>query len=346
MAGPSNLKSVQGRRGTNTLQQEEDGEYTVETADMSMEDSNLENEQGEFDEGNIGDALHTDDEIAVQIAADSQITEDMSAAVETASEYDDLHDEDENENEAETEDENEETEDDKTTDDGVVEAGNEGHHHTPKIGAVPADKRITTGSVPRTRFADEYKSTLTCEAAIHDPELLPLLAHVNCSYLSSYGNSPTLTELKQHAQSLIVLIKALTVSTNSAFMDNKNLGDWLKDAESFHDGETYDFLNDLNVHYNGPKNPHLQTHHALPLNAALNTIEIAHLIPTQTACVCAASKNAPLPMTGKPKQQQRGQPHGAIAGYEVIREICPMRDAWQTPYKVPANQVSLPYAKH
>ncbi|PMD13606.1 hypothetical protein NA56DRAFT_637442 [Hyaloscypha hepaticicola] len=194
-------------------------------------------------------------------------------------------------------------------------AGNEGHHPTPKIGAVPVDKRITTGSIPRTHFADEYKSTLTCEAAIHDPELLPLLAHVNCSYLSSYGNSPTLTELKQHAQSLIVLIKALTVSSNSAFIDNKNLGDWLKGAESFHDGETYDFLNDLNVHYNGPKNPHLQTHHALPLNAALNTVEIAHLIPTQTACI-------------------------------LIREICPMRDAWQTPYKVSANQVSLPYAKH
>jgi len=346
MAGPSNSKSVRRRRGANTLQQKADGESTVETADMSMEDSNLENEQGGFEEGGIEDALYTDDEIAVQIAADSQLAEDMSAAVETASEYDDLHDEDENENEDETEDDNEETEDDETIDDGVMAAGNEGHQHTPKIGAVPADKRIATGSIPRTRFADEYKSTLTCEAAIHDPELLPLLAHVNCSYLSSYGNSPTLTELKQHAQSLIVLIKALTVSTNSAFIDNENLGDWLKDAEAFHDGETYDFLNDLNAPYNGPKAPHLQTHHALPLNAVLNTVEIAHLIPTQTACVCAASKKAPLPMTGKPKQLHRGHPHGAISGYEVIREICPTRDAWQTPHKVSANQVSLPYAKH
>ncbi len=342
MAGTSKAESVRASRGANTLQQGEDDEYAVETADMSMEDSNLENEQGEFDEGNIEDALYTDNEIAVQIA------EDMSTVIETASEYDYLHNEDENETEAETEHDDKESEEDETIDDGVMAAGNEDHHHTPKIGAVPADKRITTGSIPRTRFADEYKSTLTCEAAIHDPELLPLLAHVNCSYLSTYGNSPTLTELKQHAQSLIVLIKALTVSTSSAFIDNKNLGDWLKDAESFHDGETYDFLNDLNVHYNGPKNPHLQTHHALPLNAALNTVEIAHLIPTQTACVCAASKKAPLPMTGKPKQQQhhRGHPKGAIAGYEVIREICPMRDAWQTPYKVPANQVSLPYAKH
>ncbi|KAH8782259.1 hypothetical protein F5882DRAFT_296194 [Hyaloscypha sp. PMI_1271] len=175
---------------------------------------------------------------------------------------------------------------------------------------------MRTGSIPRTRFADEYKSTLTCEAAIHDPQLQHLLANVNCSYLSTYANSPTLTELKQHAQSLIVLIKALSVSTTSAFIDNANLGDWLKDAGSFHDGETYDFLNDLNIHYTGPKTLQLQTHHSIPLNAVLNTVEIAN---------------------GDHSHTYRPTP-----AYEVIRNICPLQDA----YPVPPNQVSLPYAKH
>ncbi|KAH8795366.1 hypothetical protein BGZ57DRAFT_809938 [Hyaloscypha finlandica] len=175
---------------------------------------------------------------------------------------------------------------------------------------------MRTGSIPRTRFADEYKSTLTCEAAIHDPQLQLLLANVNCSYLSTYANSPTLTELKQHAQSLIVLIKALSVSTTSAFIDNANLGDWLKDAGSFHDGETYDFLNDLNIHYTGPKTLQLQTHHSIPLNAVLNTVEIAN---------------------GHHSHTYRPTP-----AYEVIRNICPLQDA----YPVPPNQVSLPYAKH
>jgi hypothetical protein len=51
-------------------------------------------------------------------------------------------------------------------------------------------------------------------------------------------------------------------------------------------------------------------------------------------------------MTGKAKQQHRGHPHSATPAYEMIRDICPLRDAWQTPHNSPANQVSLPYAKH
>ncbi|PMD36226.1 hypothetical protein L207DRAFT_569579 [Hyaloscypha variabilis F] len=216
----------------------------------------------------------------------------------------------------------------------------------PVIGAVPGSRpQPPTGSIAGTRFACEYKSTLTCEAAIHDPQLLPLLAHVNCSYLSTYANPPTLTELKQHVQSLIVLIKALTVTTSSAFIDNANLGPEMEDAMAFHDGETYDFLNDLNNHYNGPETSQLQVHHSMPLNSALNTVEVAQVIPTQTACACAASKQAPLPLTGKAKQHPRGQSSssaGPTEALEVVRNICPMLHAW-----APApNQESLPYATH
>jgi hypothetical protein len=296
---------------------------------IDLEDSDLETDQSAMEVSEQEEGTNTRAVAAAQLAAE------MNATVETASSNSYLSDEI----------------DDGAEDDNQVQAahtaGTQGHHLAAIIGAVPANAaKMRTGSIPRTRFADEYKSTLTCEAAIHDPQLQHLLANVNCSYLSTRANSPTLTELKQHAQSLIVLIKALTVSTNSAFIDNANLGDWLKDADSFHDGEAYDFLNDLNTHYTGPKTQQLQTHHSIPLNAVLNTVEIARMIPTQTACVCAARKQAPLPMNGKGKQNRGEGGHShtyrPTPAYEVIRNICPLQDA----YPVPPNQVSLPYAKH
>ena len=224
-------------------------------------------------------------------------------------------------------------------------ATDNGTQSAPVIGAVPGTTpKPPTGSIPGTRFAPEYKSTFTCEAAIHDPQLLPLLAHVNCSYLSTNGNSPTLTELKQHVQSLVVLIKALTVTTNSAYIDNANLSAMMEDAVAFHDGETYDFLNDLNNHYDGPATAQLKTHHSMPLNSALNVIEVVQVIPTQNGCVCAGGKQAPQPLTGKAKQQQRGHNPNAIpaTAQEVLEHICPLREA----YQAAPNQVSLPWAQH
>jgi hypothetical protein len=54
-----------------------------------------------------------------------------------------------------------------------------------------------------------------------DDDVLACLQNANCSYLSS-GVPPTLLQLKQHAQSLTVLIKELTISTNQALVDNAN----------------------------------------------------------------------------------------------------------------------------
>lgn len=318
-----NVRSSKGK-GKEVPQEEPNG-----VMDLPIEDNSTETDEDGFEEDSMEapsqeDAINSEDEAAAQLAIE------MNATVETDSSASYLG----------AEIDNEFAEDNQEL---TAQTAGEGYHHAPMIGNVPANAaRIRTGSIPRTRFADEYKSTLTCEAALHDPQLLSLLAHVNCSYLSTYANSPTLTELKQHAQSLIVLIKALTVSTNSAFIDNANLPALMRDAESFHDGETYDFLNDLNTHYTGPKRQQLQTHHSMPLNAALNTVEIAHVIPTQTACMCAASEHAPLPMNRLGKQHRGGHAHRPVPAYEMVRNICPLQDA----YPVPPNQVSLPYAKH
>lgn len=287
-----------------------------DTTDLFMEDSNLETDQSAID-----DSMDAGQDGAGDGAATGGAT-DADDQVYDATE-DDADDSDDG-----TADPNQ-----TFTTQGV-----------PKMGNVPTPK-YTSGSIPRTRFADEYRSTLTLEAKAHATAVLPLLTHVNCSYLSSYGIAPTLTELKQHAQSIIVLIKNLTVSTNAAFIDNRNLQGKMNDAASFHDGETYDFLNDLTKHYDGPTTPELLTHHSMPLNAALNTVEIAQVIPVQTACACAASKQAPMPITGLTPLAGHNNPNATTRGipaHEILRDICPLHSSFYTPINGP----SLPYAQH
>jgi len=121
-----------------------------------------------------------------------------------------------------------------------------------------------------TPFAPKYHSIFTLTPPAN--ELLHLFQHVNCSYLSTPGVAPSLLQLKQHAQSLTILIKNLTVSTSGGVIDNANIPA-VSDTQSsnqeeveveFRDGETYDWLNDLTKPYWGPKNERLRRHHELP----------------------------------------------------------------------------------
>jgi hypothetical protein len=320
MAGPPNHR-VGGGKDKKALQQhvEPPDDWTVDATESATEDSSL-----EIDHSEVDDCM----EISAQEEGDNtegegadHVAAHLAATVVSHNADDHFVDIDDDE------------------EDGDEPADSQG---IPVLGKVPAPKH-TSGSIPRTRFADEYRSTLTREAGIHAPGLLPLLAHVNCGFLSTHGLAPTLTELKQHAQSLIVLIKALTISTNSAFVDNRNLQHQMSDATAFHDGETYDFLNDLNMHYDGPQAPELLTHHSLPLNAALNTVETAQVIQTQTACACAASKQAPISATGGGKQDPNPSASGqGLPAHEILRDICPLHSSYYTPI----NGSSLPYAQH
>ncbi|KAK7958284.1 hypothetical protein PG988_013132 [Apiospora saccharicola] len=96
-----------------------------------------------------------------------------------------------------------------------------------------------------------------------DPELFK---HVNCSYLSTPGRPPTLEALKQHAQSLAVLISNLAPAQAAGEIDNKNSGS--ADAQSFKPEEAFDWLNDLSTHYKSDDPDHHR-----PLNSLVNLVK-------------------------------------------------------------------------
>ena len=111
-------------------------------------------------------------------------------------------------------------------------------------------------------FADPYSSPFTTTKPRLAPEVLDCLKHVNCSYLSS-GVPPSLLQLKQHAQSLTVLIREMSVSTLPALIDNEHAG-----TRPFHPNESFDWLNDLQKPYFTA-----EAHHRQPLTSIINTIE-------------------------------------------------------------------------
>lgn len=119
-------------------------------------------------------------------------------------------------------------------------------------------------SVPETAYATAWSSPWTDpENGILSEADLTLLAHVNCSYLSS-GRPPTLLALKQHAQALTNLIRKLTVSSTFGIV-----GEGSEDEGSkFSENEAFDWLNDLNTRYENAD----PSHH-LPLWAVANQIE-------------------------------------------------------------------------
>ncbi|KAH7354974.1 hypothetical protein BKA65DRAFT_394263 [Rhexocercosporidium sp. MPI-PUGE-AT-0058] len=125
-----------------------------------------------------------------------------------------------------------------------------------------------TKFIAGTRFAPAYKSIFTQKP--ESGNIVELAPYLNCNYLSSLGKVPTLLELKQHAQSLVILIKSITMSDQGGLIDNENSG--IVGAQPFTDGLTYDFLNNLSKAYDGPKNPALKKAHNQPLNSLINVI--------------------------------------------------------------------------
>lgn len=99
--------------------------------------------------------------------------------------------------------------------------------------------------IPATPYAPSYASHYTIpEGNFLTPEELKLLAHVNCSYLSS-NKAPTLLALKQHAQALAILIQKLSISSCAGPVDAENL----EDVKTFYDDEAFDWLGNLSVPY-------------------------------------------------------------------------------------------------
>ncbi|KAL5329890.1 hypothetical protein ACEPPN_003410 [Leptodophora sp. 'Broadleaf-Isolate-01'] len=173
--------------------------------------------------------------------------------------------------------------------------------------------------IAATRFAPAYKSFFTLKPETSN--IINTAPNVNCNYLSSLGKVPTLLELKQHAQSLVILIKSITMSDQGGLIDNENSG--IVGAQPFSDGLTYDFLNNLSQPYNGPKNPALLKSHNLPLNSLINMIS-QHTQPAS----------------------EYTDPHGhvhTIRETPIIEDICPLHYAVDSA-NYPSQ--SQPYATH
>jgi len=184
----------------------------------------------------------------------------------------------------------------------------------------PAPEGSPRGRIPETAFAGDYRSVFINVAP---PPLsnkdLHCLGHVNCSYLSTTGRAPTLLELKRHAQSLVILIKHLTVSTKGGYIDSANLtkrNDPTLDPDQlaeFHQNESFDFLNNLSERYEND-----DRHHHMPLTGLINTLEPNVLLSEAE--------------TGHPTPE-----------WPKFRNICPLHRPLEEP---PPYGHSQPYATH
>jgi len=135
-----------------------------------------------------------------------------------------------------------------------------------------------------------------------------LYRHINCGYLSTTGVAPTLVALKQHAQSLCILIQALDPSIDPTVFDAapKQTPDvnrdelpkpQLKDA--------FDFLADITVPYTND-----DPHHNKPLTMLLNSVRGRHE-------AYGTSYHCPLAEVGPPREKDAPQKpyatHSALA---------------------------------
>ncbi|TRX99001.1 hypothetical protein FHL15_000343 [Xylaria flabelliformis] len=120
------------------------------------------------------------------------------------------------------------------------------------------------GFLKSTHWSKPYYSAL-----IHNNPQLPyhLLEHVNCTYLSTPGRAPTLLALKQHAQSLAVLISLLAPAQFGRTFEPPNEGKANGDAP-FAAEQAFDWLNDLQEHYHTEDSAHKK-----PLNALVNLVK-------------------------------------------------------------------------
>ncbi|KAK1836375.1 hypothetical protein QBC39DRAFT_337907 [Podospora conica] len=138
------------------------------------------------------------------------------------------------------------------------------------------------GYVRGTDFSLPYYSRWS---RMHEAEIYEdLLRHVNCGYLSTRGVPPTLLALKQHAQSLCVLIHALNPTTDSGDIllgDPSQLPPTHNEADvapvddplAFRHqlNDAFDFLNDLSLPYAND-----DPNHNKPLTGLVNEVRSRH----------------------------------------------------------------------
>ncbi|KAK0743909.1 hypothetical protein B0T18DRAFT_328666 [Schizothecium vesticola] len=142
---------------------------------------------------------------------------------------------------------------------------------------------------------------------MHEAEIYEdLLRHVNCGYLSTRGVPPTLLALKQHAQSLCILIHALNPTLEAGEIV---LGDPSQLPPTHHNvdvapvddplafkhqlNDAFDFLNDLSQPYTND-----DPNHNKPLTGLVNEVRSRHEA-YGTAYHCPLDEHTPRGATEK-----------------------------------------------
>lgn len=162
----------------------------------------------------------------------------------------------------------------------------------------PASEDGRVGYYHATDYSIPYMSAWS---RIHDdPTTKSVLQHLGCSYMGTEGTPPTLLALKQHVQSLAVLIAHLNPSVNSGRVDAKTLdydeGSYVVDSQGrphreFIDkperrmqlGDAFDWLADLSEPYVNDD----PSHHR-PLNTLVNEVRARHdVLGTSYHCALA-----------------------------------------------------------
>ena len=157
------------------------------------------------------------------------------------------------------------------------------------------------GYIRGTDYSLPYTSQWS-RMSIEDDAQKKLLRNLNCSWLSTHGSPPTLLALKQHAQSLCILIHALCPSVKSAEI-NAGSSEGGEDVASprrvlhvsrtadplamkYELNDAFDFLADLNRPYDNKDPNHLK-----PLNILANEVRKRdELSGTEYHCPYSESK--------------------------------------------------------
>ncbi|KAK3906325.1 hypothetical protein C8A05DRAFT_11923 [Staphylotrichum tortipilum] len=168
------------------------------------------------------------------------------------------------------------------------------------------------GYVKGTDFALPYCSQWS---RLHETEVREgLLRHVNCGYLSTHGAPPTLLALKQHAQSLCLLIHALNPTLKSAEIgggssssrkgkgvardgddDDDNFD--INQATQYALNDAFDFLTDLTTPYTN-----YDPNHHKPLNALINEVRGRTEALGTTTYHCPLATAPPARAKGAPQR--------------------------------------------
>jgi hypothetical protein len=124
------------------------------------------------------------------------------------------------------------------------------------------------GCYPGTDYAISYESEWS---RIHGAD--PTLAHLNCGYLGTPGCPPTLLALKQHAQSLAILIARLNPSVRTGVVDGNAIFDNRQAEEGqvrrrLELNDAFDWLADLSRPYTND-----DPNHHKPLNILSNEVK-------------------------------------------------------------------------